>query len=152
MGPFSNMTGHIFYSPLSHLVESCVSVCGTRLVNIFFFPCAHTKKITMVLYQNTDFPPGTHEATVSAAAKSHCCAGILLQLRWECTGGKRSCRFCFLSCHWSDIWPLATHFPSVFPPVLASALYIAAVVNRDSRDFGRFIWDATLMWSCALAN
>lgn len=152
-GPFSNMARHILHSPFSHLAISCVSVYVTELWHhaskYFFFHVP--KHITMVLYQNTESSPGTYEATVSAAAKSRCCSGVLLEFRGESTGGMRNCRFCFLYCHWSNIWPSATHF--IFPPVLT--LYIAAVVNRDSRDFGRFIsaiWDAMLMWSCALAN
>lgn len=60
VGPFSNMTGHIFYSPLSHLVISCVSVCGTRLVNkVVFFPmCTQKKEKSLWSYTKIlNFPP-----------------------------------------------------------------------------------------------
>lgn len=56
VGPFSNMTGHIFQSPLSHLVISCVSVCGTKLVNRVGFFHVHKIKSPWSYTKIENFP------------------------------------------------------------------------------------------------
>lgn len=108
VGPFSAVTGHIFHPPFSHLAVSPVPQDVTELsvANRCSPTCTNRSPWSCTGAQNVSLEHV--KPLVSAAAQSRGCAGFLLCSRGESAGAVRNCRFCFLSCHSSNIWPSAT--------------------------------------------